>query len=129
MVKIFIVLIPLSDSLIDGAVATGFPGSLVTIDTSEHSLIDNPGARHAVQIHFVRAPEYGIVGVLNNGSRAGEAVDTCADGKEFVRVGVKPQIAAHPTVAGFRAGKDTVLERAVEEIGRNLSPNRESSRR
>lgn len=44
--------------------------------------------------------------------------DAYADGKEFVGVGVEPQIAAHPTVAGFRAGKDTVLERAVEEIGK-----------
>jgi hypothetical protein len=49
---------------------------LVIIDTSDHSLIDNHGARHAVQTHFVRAPEYGIVDVLINGSRVGEAVDT-----------------------------------------------------
>ncbi len=45
--------------------------------------------------------------------------DAYADGKEFVGVGVKPQIAAQPTVAGFRAGKDIVLERAVEEIGKS----------
>ena len=42
--------------------------------------------------------------------------DAYADGKEFVGVGVKPQVEAHPTVADFRAGKDTVLERAVALI-------------
>ncbi len=45
--------------------------------------------------------------------------DAYADGKEFVGVGVKPQIAASPTVADYRAGKDTVLERALAEIGKS----------
>lgn len=44
--------------------------------------------------------------------------DAYAGGKEFVGAGVKPQIEAHPTVAGFRAGKDIVLERAIAEIGK-----------
>ncbi|MCX6560378.1 MAG: S41 family peptidase [Candidatus Aminicenantes bacterium] len=47
--------------------------------------------------------------------------DAYADGREFVGVGVKPQIAASPTVADYRAGKDTVLERAVAEIGKRPS--------
>jgi C-terminal processing protease CtpA/Prc len=42
--------------------------------------------------------------------------DAYADGKEFVGVGVHPQVVAHPTVADFRAGKDTVLERAMALI-------------
>ena len=42
--------------------------------------------------------------------------DAYADGKEFVGVGVQPQVAAHPTVADFRAGKDTVLDKAVALI-------------
>lgn len=45
--------------------------------------------------------------------------DAYADGREFVGVGVKPQILVFPTVADFRAGKDTVLERAVAEIGKS----------
>ena len=45
--------------------------------------------------------------------------DAYADGREFVGVGVKPQITVSPTVADYRAGKDTVLERAVAEIGKN----------
>jgi carboxyl-terminal processing protease len=44
--------------------------------------------------------------------------DAYADGREFVGVGVKPQIMVFPTVADFRAGRDTVLERAVAEIGK-----------
>jgi C-terminal processing protease CtpA/Prc len=35
-----------------------------------------------------------------------------ADGREFVGVGVLPKIRVTPTVADFRAGKDTVLESA-----------------
>jgi carboxyl-terminal processing protease len=42
--------------------------------------------------------------------------DSYADGREFVGVGVKPQVEAHPTVADYRAGKDTVLEQAVALI-------------
>jgi carboxyl-terminal processing protease len=45
--------------------------------------------------------------------------DAYADGREFVGVGVKPRITVSPTVADFRAGKDTVLERAVAEIGKS----------
>jgi C-terminal processing protease CtpA/Prc len=35
-----------------------------------------------------------------------------ADGREFVGVGVQPKIRVTPTLADFRAGKDTVLESA-----------------
>jgi C-terminal processing protease CtpA/Prc len=38
------------------------------------------------------------------------------DGKQFVGVGIQPQILARPTVADFRAGRDTVLEKAVEYL-------------
>jgi carboxyl-terminal processing protease len=44
--------------------------------------------------------------------------DSYADGREFVGVGVQPRIVVHPTVADYRAGRDTVLERAVAEIGK-----------
>jgi C-terminal processing protease CtpA/Prc len=39
-----------------------------------------------------------------------------ADGREFVGVGVQPKIRVTPTVADFRAGKDTVLESAEAYI-------------
>jgi carboxyl-terminal processing protease len=39
--------------------------------------------------------------------------DTYPDGREFVGVGIKPQVPARPTVADFRAGRDPVLEAAT----------------
>ncbi|MBX7221604.1 MAG: hypothetical protein K1Y36_16760 [Blastocatellia bacterium] len=42
--------------------------------------------------------------------------DAYPDGKEFVGVGVQPQILVKPTVADFRAGKDTVLLAAQAEM-------------
>jgi hypothetical protein len=35
-----------------------------------------------------------------------------------VRVGLLPDIEAHPTVAGIRAGRDEILERAIAYIER-----------
>lgn len=48
------------------------------------------------------------------GGRVCTKNDSYADGTVFEGVGVKPQIPVAPTVTDFRAGKDTVLERAVE---------------
>lgn len=39
--------------------------------------------------------------------------DTHPDGREFIGVGVQPQIAVHPTLRDLRAGKDTVLDAAL----------------
>jgi carboxyl-terminal processing protease len=39
--------------------------------------------------------------------------DRYPDGREFVGVGVQPNILMHPTVADFRAGNDTVLSAAL----------------
>jgi carboxyl-terminal processing protease len=39
--------------------------------------------------------------------------DRYPDGREFVGVGVQPNILVHPTVADFRAGNDTVLSAAL----------------
>ena len=38
------------------------------------------------------------------------------DGKQLQRVGLIPDIEAHPTIAGIRAGRDEILERAVTYI-------------
>ena len=38
------------------------------------------------------------------------------DGKETQRIGIVPDIEIRPTLAGFRAGRDEVLERALEYI-------------
>jgi carboxyl-terminal processing protease len=42
--------------------------------------------------------------------------DSYADGKEFVGVGVQPQLLVRPTVRDLRAGRDTVLEAALKEL-------------
>jgi C-terminal processing protease CtpA/Prc len=39
-----------------------------------------------------------------------------ADGRQLQRVGIQPHVAVTPTIAGLRAGRDEVLERAVREI-------------
>jgi len=38
------------------------------------------------------------------------------DGTPTQRIGIVPDIAIRPTLAGFRAGRDEVLERAIEYI-------------
>ena len=42
--------------------------------------------------------------------------DTMPDGTEFVGIGVVPDIEVQQTVADFRAGRDPVLERALEAL-------------
>jgi C-terminal processing protease CtpA/Prc len=39
--------------------------------------------------------------------------DTYPDGKEFVGVGIQPQVRVKPTADDFRAGRDTILEAAL----------------
>jgi C-terminal processing protease CtpA/Prc len=40
-----------------------------------------------------------------------------ADGRQLQRVGLQPQVAATPTIAGIRAGRDEVLETAFHYLG------------
>jgi C-terminal processing protease CtpA/Prc len=42
--------------------------------------------------------------------------DTYPDGKEFIGVGVVPDVLVRSTLADVRAGRDTVLERALEVL-------------
>ncbi len=50
------------------------------------------------------------------GARVCTKRDTYPDGREFVGVGVRPQIVARPALADMRAGRDTVLEAALEVL-------------
>ncbi len=43
--------------------------------------------------------------------------DSFADGTEFVGTGVVPDVAISPTVGDLRAGRDTVLQAALRELG------------
>jgi len=42
-----------------------------------------------------------------------------ADGRQLQRVGLQPDVEVHPTLAGIRAGKDEVLDKAVEYLQRS----------
>jgi len=42
--------------------------------------------------------------------------DSYPDGKEFVGVGVQPDIVVHQTVADLRAARDSVLQAALKEL-------------
>lgn len=44
--------------------------------------------------------------------------DSYPDGKEFIGVGIQPDIAVQPKLADFRSGHDTVLEAALTEVKR-----------
>jgi C-terminal processing protease CtpA/Prc len=44
-----------------------------------------------------------------------------ADGRQLQRLGIQPDIKVSPTIAGIRAGRDEVLERAIEYLRGNAS--------
>jgi hypothetical protein len=44
------------------------------------------------------------------------------DGTPHHGVGIRPTVPASPTVAGLRAGRDEVLERAIALVTRPLTP-------
>lgn len=39
-----------------------------------------------------------------------------ADGRQLQRLGLQPIVDVRPTLAGIRAGKDEVLDRAIEYL-------------
>jgi carboxyl-terminal processing protease len=52
------------------------------------------------------------------GARVCTKRDTYPDGREFVGVGVQPHTLVRPTLADFRAGRDTVLEAALRVVAK-----------
>jgi C-terminal processing protease CtpA/Prc len=42
-----------------------------------------------------------------------------ADGRQLQRIGLKPDVEVTPTLAGIRAGRDEVLDKAVEYINQS----------
>jgi C-terminal processing protease CtpA/Prc len=49
--------------------------------------------------------------------------DTFPDGRDFVGVGIAPDVVVRTTVADVRAGRDPALDRAVEHLHRRLETN------
>jgi C-terminal processing protease CtpA/Prc len=52
-----------------------------------------------------------------------------ASGGKLQRLGIQPAVTAAPTLTGIRAGKDEVLEKALEQISPKLPPARVPSER
>jgi C-terminal processing protease CtpA/Prc len=52
------------------------------------------------------------------GARVCTKHDTLADGTEFVGVGIFPDVAVSPTITDLRANRDTVLEAALQQLGK-----------
>lgn len=83
---------------------------LVAIDGVPHvTLVGEPSAGSTGQPKWFALPGGG-------GGQVTTKHDSYADGKEFVGVGVQPDIFVTPSVEDFRAGRDPILEKAVEVI-------------
>jgi len=92
-----------------------------TMSTAEDFIVPLDVAGRAV---IVGEPTAGTTGNPVNVVLPGGAIlrvcslwSTYPDGREFVGVGIKPHVPAHPTVAGIWAGRDEVLEKALEVLG------------
>jgi hypothetical protein len=59
-------------------------------------------ATDGLHLSAVGIPTYGVPGAWSD-----------PDGREFVGVGIQPQVRVEPRLADFRAGRDTVLEAAL----------------
>jgi C-terminal processing protease CtpA/Prc len=91
-----------------------------TMSTSEDFLVALDYSGRAL---LVGEPTAGTTGnPVNTRLPGGGILRVCSvrctypDGREFVGRGIQPDVLVHPTVAGIRAGRDEVLERALEAI-------------
>ncbi|MBV9495757.1 MAG: hypothetical protein JOZ54_16035 [Acidobacteria bacterium] len=87
------------------------------ISQSEHSCLFYEAANGAT---FIGSPTAGANGDVTNFSLPGGFVISFtghdvrhADGRQLQRVGIQPDVKVEPTIAGLRAGRDEVLERAI----------------
>ncbi len=91
-----------------------------TLSQAEHTGLFFEAANHT---RFIGSPTMGANGdvtmvVLPGGITMGFTGHDVrhADGRQLQRVGLKPDVLVRPTIAGIRAGRDEVLERAVRYI-------------
>lgn len=92
------------------------------ISQAEHSCLFLQEAAGAT---FIGSPTHGANGNVTNVRLPGGLRMTFTgmdvrhvDGKQLQRVGIQPHITVRPTLAGIRAGKDEVLERALVFLGK-----------
>lgn len=112
---------------IEPAAATRYSGPLViltgpnTMSTAEDFIVPLDFSGRAL---ILGEPTAGTTGnPVNVGLPGGAILRVCSlwstypDGREFVGRGIDPDVVVHPTVAGLRANRDEVLEKAVEVLG------------
>jgi C-terminal processing protease CtpA/Prc len=95
-----------------------------TISQAEHTGLFFEAANGT---KFVGSPTQGANGDVTNLSLpggiyvyfSGQGV-WHADGRQLQRLGLQPDVETHPTLAGIRAGKDEVLDKAVEYVTHTL---------
>jgi len=91
----------------------------VLVDGSTQSAAEHTGALiKSVVVTFVSSRANGGVtrtilpgGIVVNFT--GQSVRH-ADGSQLQRIGIAPDVEAHPTLRGIRDGRDDVLQRAIE---------------
>ena len=110
--------------LVQNPAITPYAGKVIVliddraISQAEHSCLFFEQAAH---VTFIGTHTHGTNGDvttirLPGGWRmwfTGQAVRH-ADGRQLQQVGIQPTIAVEPTIAGVRAGKDEVLDRAIQ---------------
>ncbi len=62
---------------------------------------------------------FGLPG--GGGARVCTCYTTYPDGKEFVGIGIQPDVLVHPTIKDVRAGRDTVLRAALDKLTESLA--------
>jgi C-terminal processing protease CtpA/Prc len=92
-----------------------------TISQAEHTGLFFEAANGTT---FIGSPTMGANGDVTNFFLPGNISITFtghdvrhADGRQLQRVGLQPQVAVTPTIAGIRAGRDEVLETALKYVG------------
>jgi C-terminal processing protease CtpA/Prc len=92
-----------------------------TISQAEHTGLFFEAANGTT---FIGSPTMGANGDVTNFFLPGNISITFtghdvrhADGRQLQRVGLQPQVAVTPTIAGIRAARDEVLETALKYVG------------
>ncbi len=93
------------------------------ISQSEHTCLALLQSRRRKDIRFVGEATAGADGEVQYVTLADNVrirftkIDIRhADGRQLQRIGILPDVEAHPTIAGIRAGRDEVLEKGVEVL-------------
>ena len=92
------------------------------ISQAEHTCLFIEAACHP---EFIGTPTQGANGEVTNASLPGGIHFNFTgmsirhgDGRQLQRIGILPTLAVVPTIAGLRAGRDEVLEAAVQRLAR-----------